>query len=200
MKLLKAILVFVLTAAISAVSCSAYHSPEFYPDTDYAALMIESAVIGDVRSGRQYERIRNNKINTLNCGNTIFSFDDLYLLAKIVEVEAGSEWLTSEHKQLVASVIVNRAASPEFPATIYEVVYQKGQYEIVGTSAFEKMTPSLSSVQVASQILQEGSIAPPTVVFQAEFPQGSGIYKTIVDAKLGSTTYFCYTNNPQFYT
>ena len=200
MNFVKIITTFLLISIFSASSCIAHNTPDFSPDTDYAALMIESAVSGDIRSGRQYEEARNRKISALNCENTVFTFDDLYLLAKVVEAEAGSDWLSIEHKKLVASVVVNRAESPEFPPTIHEVVYQKGQYETAGTYSFEKMIPSKSSVQVASQILQFGSIAPSAVVFQAEFKQGSGVYKSIYDSVRNRTTYFCYSSNPDFYS
>ena len=47
-------------------------------------------------------------------------------------------------------------------------------------------------------VLKDGSIAPPSVVFQAEFVQGKGTYKKITDSILG-TTYFCYSSYPDFY-
>lgn len=170
---------------------------EFDLETDYIEKMVEAAVIGNIELGREYERLHGLKLNYLGM-EEIFTFDDLYLLSKIVDIEAGSSWITDEHKQLVASVVVNRTNSPEFPDTIYDVVYQKRQYSLVGTEYFENLIPSESSVRNALYVLENGSIAPKTVVFQAEFKQGSGIYKTYTPEKLG-TTYFCYSSYPELY-
>lgn len=170
---------------------------EFDPDADYVALMIEAAVSGDITLGNEYERL--HKLQSAHFGiNNPLNFDDLYLLAKIVEVEAGSSWITDEHKQMVASVVVNRVNSPEFPDTMYDVVYQRRQYAAAGTKYFEELIPSESSVRNALYVLQNGSIAPETVVFQAEFKQGSSVYKTYNPEKLG-TTYFCHSSYPELY-
>lgn len=47
---------------------------------------------------------------------------DLYLLAKCVHAEARGESYIG--KVAVASVILNRVASPDFPNTVYGVIYQ----------------------------------------------------------------------------
>lgn len=170
---------------------------EFDKNVDYSELMIVAACCGDISSGHEYERLRNLKKQYLNMNDNL-TFDDLYLLSKIVETEAGSSWLTEEHRQMVASVVVNRVKSPEFPNTLYEVVYQRGQYAAARTSRFENLIPSEKTVRSAMAILKDGSIAPPNVVFQAEFVQGKGTYKKITDNILG-TTYFCYSSNPSLY-
>ena len=170
---------------------------EFDKNIDYTELMITAAYSGDLESGYEYERLRNLKKQYLNMNDDL-TFDNLYLLSKIVETEAGSNWLTEEHRQMVASVVINRVNSPEFPNTLYEVVYQKGQYAAVGTNRFKNVIPSEKVVRSSMIILKNGSIAPPNVVFQAEFVQGKGIYKKITDKVLG-TTYFCYSNNQSLY-
>ena len=122
-------------------------------------------------------------------------FDDLLLVSKIVTSEAGSNWLSDEHQQLVASVLLNRVASPEFPDTIYNCAYQKGQY----ASGFKKIKPNERSVKNALYILENGSIAPPDVVFQSNNPNlGSGIWKEIPDEHL-RTSYFNYSNYRNLY-
>lgn len=166
-------------------------------NVDYAALMIDAAANGDIEAGREYERLRNLKKDYLGIVDRV-TFDDLYLLAKIVHVEAGSSWIELEHKRLVASVVLNRIDSPEFPNTMKEVVYQRRQYGSAGTKYFANLVPSKSSVEVALYVLQYGSIAPKSVVFQAEFRQGSGVYKQFSPAKL-DTTYFCYSSRPSLY-
>ena len=170
---------------------------EFEINTNYAELMVIAACHGDISLGHEYERLRNLKKEYLHIDDNLI-FDDLYLLSKVVETEAGSYWLTEEHRQLVASVVINRVKSPEFPNTLYEVVYQKGQYAAAGTSLFENLIPSEKAVRSAMAVLKDGSIAPPSVVFQAEFVQGKGTYKKITESILG-TTYFCYSSNQALY-
>lgn len=181
----------------SAPEITVEETYEFDVNTSYAELMMSAACQGDISLGHEYERLRNLKKQHLHIEDNL-TFDDLYLLSKIIETEAGSNWLTEEHRQMVASVVVNRVKSPEFPNTLYEVVYQRGQYAAARTSRFENLIPSEKAVRSAMAVLKDGSIAPPSVVFQAEFVQGKGTYKKITDSILG-TTYFCYSSNPSLY-
>ena len=93
-------------------------------------------------------------------------FDDLYLLARLVESEAGSE--SYETKMMVASVVMNRVADSRFPDSIREVIYQKGQFEVTerkvnGVLMIDR-EPSLDSLRVANEILNKGSILPSNVL------------------------------------
>lgn len=169
----------------------------FDMDTNYALLMAESTADGNYGRARLYSDLRNRKKEYLRIEDNI-TFDNLLLLAKIVHAEAGSDWLTEEHRQLVASVVINRVNSPEFPNSIREVIHQRGQYAPVGTTYFNNLKPSKKSVYSALEVLLNGSVAPPDVVFQANFRQGGGAYKTIHDSILGST-YFCYSSNRTLY-
>lgn len=166
-------------------------------NANYALLMAESIVNGNYDQAKYYESLRNRKKEYLGIWD-ILTFDNLLLLSKIVTAEAGSNWLSEEHRQLVASVVVNRVNSPEFPNNIHDVIYQRGQYASVGTKYFNNLKPSRNCIFSALKILANGSIAPRDVVFQANFKQGGGVYKAVYDRKLG-TTYFCYSNNRSLY-
>ena len=52
-----------------------------------------------------------------------YTEDDLYWLAKIIYAEAGYD--TDAGQQAVANVVLNRVISPDFPDTIYDVIWQK---------------------------------------------------------------------------
>lgn len=54
--------------------------------------------------------------------------EDVDLLARTLYWEAGNQDLTG--KKLVADVILNRVASPDFPDTLRDVIYQEGQFSI----------------------------------------------------------------------
>lgn len=172
-------------------------SLEFDLNIDYWNKLAEFLAAGDEYSAREAERLGRLKAEHLGTDETV-SYDELLLLARVVETEAGSDWLTEEHRRLVASVVLNRMSSPEFPDTMYDVIYQKNQYASAGTEQFEACKPSETSIQSALYVLQNGSIAPATVVFQAEFCQGSGVYTSLEDPYLG-TTYFCYSSYPELY-
>ena len=52
--------------------------------------------------------------------------EDVDLLARVVMSEAGGE--SMECKEAVATVVLNRLASPDYPMTIHDVVYQKNAF------------------------------------------------------------------------
>lgn len=164
---------------------------------NYALLIADAIANGDYNQAKHYEQLRNKKKEYLGIQDNLTS-DNLLLLSKIVHAEAGSSWLTEEHRQLIASVVINRVNSPEFPNNIYDVIHQKGQYSLAGTKYFNNLKPLKHCVFSALKILVNGSIIPRDVVFQANFKQGGGVYKSIYDKALG-TTYFCYSNNRKLY-
>ena len=120
------------------------------------------------------------------------------LLAKVIYAEAGSEFLSDEWKMCVGEVVLNRVASPEFPNTIYDVVYQQGQYQGARSGYIASLTPSERCIDIAKRLLNGERIMEPSVVFQANFKQGSGVYKALYDSHLG-WTYFCYSTNMSLY-
>lgn len=109
--------------------------------------------------------------------------EDLYLLSHVIAGEANN--CDQTMKLYVGSVVLNRLASPKFPSTLREVIFQKGQYQCVFSGHFKEQ-PNEDTIQITKQLLTNGSILPPNVLFQAEFRQGSGIYRKY------QNEYFCY--------
>lgn len=72
-------------------------------------------------------------------GGTDWDMDDAYLLAKIAMAEAEGE--DTEGKALVILVVLNRVWSDEFPDSISEVIYQKGQFSPVSNGRFDRVEP-----------------------------------------------------------
>lgn len=119
-----------------------------------------------------------------------YTEDDLFYLAAAVCHEAGGE--SEEIQLLVANVIINRVNSSYYPDTIYEVLTQYKQYGTMwkyGVSfpdwSDEKVKEQCYSV--AQRVLEGERFCPENVLFQAEFEQGSGVYK-----QFGDDYYFCY--------
>ena len=117
-----------------------------------------------------------------------YTEEDLYVLSHIISAEAGN---CSEDMMLsVGSVVLNRVRDDRFPNTIEEVVFQQGQYSPTWNGAYYA-EPTEAACEVAKTLLEEGPTIDPSVVWQAEFPQGQGVYDTI-DSPWGTTMYFCY--------
>lgn len=164
-----------------------------FADVDYSELMAECVVNQDEKMGEVYMVKRNKKVNLY--GGNKFTYEDLEVLSKIIEAESGMEWLDEYIRMCVGEVLLNRVASKDFPDTIREVAYQEGQYHHIKYGLFDEIVPTMKSVRTALRLLNgERVINDKDVVFQANFPQGSGIYEIIHDNLLGNT-YLCYSNN-----
>ena len=170
-------------------------------ELDMAAYYLEemrrAAVAGDTQAGREAEQYRNEIIDQNGSGEVKISFDDLYLLAKLICAEAGSDWLSDDFRLCVGEVVLNRVDSPEFPDSISDVVYQKGQYASAGTAAFASLVPSQACVDVALRLMQGERKMAPSVVFQSDHEQGE-IFSMYTDRRLG-TTFFCVSPKQDLY-
>lgn len=89
---------------------------------------------------------------------------------------------------LYGSVVLNRVESSRFPNTIKEVCTAKKQYECF-KNGMAYRTPTQDSIDAAEYLLENGSVIPENVVFQARFKQGDGVWKEV------QGEYFCYINN-----
>lgn len=171
----------------------------FSLETDYTAEMIACCVAGNIESGRRAENSRNLKLDAMGSNDARIAFDDLYLLSKVITQEAGCSWLPVDWKMAVGEVLLNRVDSTEFPGTIYECVYQEGQYSNVNSLEFQNMTPFEDCVEVAVRLMSgERVLNEPSAVFQSNDRQGSGICLELYDEKMGYT-YICYSSHPELY-
>lgn len=194
----------IVSAALAMVLCltivtSTLAAQSEESTVNYMTQMISAAVAGDYDKGTAAEQARNAKIDREGLSYTKISFEDLYMLAKIMYAEAGSNWLSEEWKMSVGEVVLNRVASPEFPNTVTAVITQKGQYYGTSSRYFTNLKPSEECVKLALRLLLgERVLNQPAVVFQANFAQGSGVYVSYYDKHLG-TTYLCYSSKMYLY-
>ena len=163
----------------------------------YLEEMREAAVSGSLEAGRAAEQSRNASLEAGGMGTAV-SFDDLYLLARVIDAMAGSDWLTDDFRMCVGEVVLNRVASPEFPNTIRDVVYQRGQYAVVNTAHFAALTPRRECVDCALRLLQGERHMVAAVVYQADYLQGE-LFTMFPDRQLGST-YFCLSDRLELYS
>lgn len=114
-----------------------------------------------------------------------YTSEDVMILAQIINTECGAAYLSDELSFYVGSVVLNRVMSDKFPNTIKEVAYAPGQYSPVGSARWYT-EPNERSYEIATELLEQGSVLPPEVVWQANFKQGKGVY--IYQEGM----YFCY--------
>ena len=163
---------------------------------DYSSLMADCVAISDYKMGEWYENARNIKISKY--GGVRWSYEDLELLSKIIEAEAGMNWLDDYIRICVGEVVLNRVDSPEFPNTIHEVIYQEGQYHHAELGILHEVVPTEKSINTALRLLNgERVINDKRVVFQSNYILGE-IYQAIYDELLGYT-YLCYLSNSSLY-
>lgn len=105
----------------------------------------------------------------------VITAEDYNTLAHLLNGEAGATYCSDELIYYVGSVVLNRVEDEDFPNTIKEVVFQKGQYQCTWNGLYD-LEPSERCWRIAFDLLENGSVLPDYVIWQAEFPQGAGYY------------------------
>ena len=126
-----------------------------------------------------------------NVEEPAYTEEDLDLLSRVIYAEVGCTWIPDWVQRMVGSVVLNRVNSPYYPDTIYDVIYQPGQYAPTWDGSIHK-TPDARTIENARYLLENGSICPENVVGQNSIVTGSGVYTSYQDPILGTTVYFCY--------
>ena len=98
---------------------------------------------------------------------------DLYILAHVICGEA--QGYSGEEQRYVGSVVINRVNHPEFPNSIEDVVFQRGQYACVSDGNYYR-EPTPQNWANAQCLLENGSVLPNSVIWQSKGEQGSGVY------------------------
>jgi len=90
-------------------------------------------------------------------GEEFYDAEAVFLLSHIIYNESGNQPM--EGKIAVGNVLLNRVAHPSFPSTLYDVIYQPGQFYPEKTGCMEK-TPNEGSV-IAAKLCLEGAVVVP---------------------------------------
>lgn len=83
-------------------------------------------------------------------GEGYYPEDCVYWLSRIISAESGNQPLSG--KIAVGNVVLNRVASSKFPNTVYEVIFQKGQFTPASNGAINR-EPNAESVAAAKLCL-----------------------------------------------
>lgn len=117
--------------------------------------------------------------------------DNVDLLARLIMCEMGSDGHPDEQLYNVGSVVINRVNDPRFPNTIRDVIYAPGQYASAICGALECVKPTQRCIEIAADLIVNGSRLPADVVWQSEEPQGTEIVESFRSSVTGTTTYYC---------
>lgn len=79
--------------------------------------------------------------------------EDLYWLSRIIYAESGNQSL--EGKIAVGNVVLNRVASPQFPNSVYSVIFQRNQFTPASNGRINR-TPTAECV-IAAKLAMEGT-------------------------------------------
>lgn len=114
-----------------------------------------------------YAGTRVADLTTSKTAQSTYSEEDLYWLARIISAESrGEPW---EGQIAVGNVVLNRVQSPDFPDTIYDVIFDDrwgGQFEPVRNGTVYN-TPSEESVQAAVACLDGANTVGDSLYFLA---------------------------------
>ena len=83
-----------------------------------------------------------------------YSGEDVLLAARVAYFESGK---SEDGYRAVLCVILNRVESSKWPSSVYDVVYQKSQFSVVGRSDFLTKTIPDSVIGYANDVLNNGN-------------------------------------------
>ena len=169
--------------------------PVAKPEPDYREMVIRAATEGEAEAGREARDFWAAELSFQRSPLPCPDFDELLLLARLIQIEAGDSRLPEAWRLCVGEVALNRVASPEFPDTLAEVLRQ----EVSCTGAFDSaLCPSRVCVLTALRLLQGERYLEPTVVFLSPCRLGGGVYATLCDPLRGRR-YLCRSEHPERY-
>ena len=177
-------LMLTLCLALLLAGCTLLRRPE----TDYLTLLRQAAANADEELGRRVAHERNA---ALTADEPPIDFDELLLLARYIDSRAGDARLTQEQRLCTGEVMLNRVASPEFPDTLAEVLYDAG-------FAAGTRKPEAACVEAALALLLGRRLLEPRVVYQSTDTPRGAVYASFCD-RYYRRTYFCLTSHPELY-
>lgn len=140
---------------------------------DYATVITKDGIRGYILKSQLSEE----KTKT-------YSDEDLYILAHVICGEM--QGMPDQDQLYTGSVVLNRVKGAAWPNSIHDVVFQKGQYTCTRDGNYNRQ-PTERNWANARYLLENGSILPENVVYQASGKQGKGVYAHTKHA------YYCYS-------
>ena len=121
---------------------------------EQARIAAEKAAQEAKEAAKKAEQVSASSVQTVQNEAVTASTDDVTLLAAIIQCEAGNELY--EGQVAVGAVVMNRVRAAGYPGSIYEVIYQRGQFPPAGRGAVASIAangPKSSCIQAAQEAL-----------------------------------------------
>lgn len=178
--------VLVLAAVLTCLTL--YGATRVENSRDAAASTVSSESVIEVKTATEpvEAEVEPEKIDLTDAPKVGYSEEELYAMAAAIYNEAGGDNCSDDTRRLVGYVILNRVNDPRFPDTIDDVLTQRSQYGRFHWTGIKfadraNLPQEQNAVQrayrIAKEVLTASTIPiPKTVVFQAEFEQGVGLY------------------------
>jgi len=117
-----------------------------------------------------------------------YSGEDVLLAARVAYFESGK---SEEGYRAVVCVILNRVEASKWPDSVYDVVFQKSQFSVVGRSDFLTKTIPDSVINYANDVLNGGNRLLPSHVMS---------FRSATTEKVwGTRTYYATYGGNDFY-
>ena len=97
-------------------------------------------------------RLNYREGSSIESGETFYNSEDLYWLSRVIYSESGNQPLTGMIG--VGNVVLNRVKNSSFPDSVYDVIFQQGQFSVVDNGMIYS-TPSEQAV-IAAKLCLEG--------------------------------------------
>ena len=143
-------------------------------DTDHENLIEQWRNSYDVLQGKYADKIMEcHKLQEEleQVGNSVempvysYSYDEVILLAKVVQCEAGTYSEAPDSQKWVCQVILNRVAAKDFPNNITDVIYQKSQFVVTTNGSLEKCVLEPETLANVYEVLLYGTDLPSYVKY-----------------------------------
>lgn len=151
-------------------------------DLEYAEKELDEVMMRYLEVVYEYEELKKLKDPCPESYNYVMDERDLDALLRCVQAEAGPT--NYESQKIITKVILNRVASPYFPDTIYEVIYQGNgsQFSVAGNGAMEAQVITEETRRNVMEVLILGCDIPDTVqFFYSSRIKGNGNWVTTLD-------------------
>lgn len=103
-------------------------------------------------NGTESEIVITSGSGPIASGDSFYDQEDLYWLSRIIYCESGNQ--SMEGKIAVGNVVLNRVASPQFPNTVYSVIFQRNQFTPASNGRIQRTPPA--DCVVAAKLAMEG--------------------------------------------
>ena len=100
----------------------------------------------------------------LASGQDMYDSETVVWLARIIHAESGNQSL--EGKIAVGNVVMNRVGNPQFPNTLYDVLFQANQFSPASSGSIYK-EPNWESKVAAMLVLEGVQVVPEALFFNA---------------------------------